>query len=257
MKLRVRMVFDLRALWQDAPSAHVVVLPELADGGYAGLRRGEGVHTLGDGLVNALRELSRRTLCTCIAGSLPLRSPRGVLTNSSLVFRNGRCIHRYDKMHLFTPVGDRTFFHAGSDNAVFVVHGGKRRVRAGVIICYDLRFPELTRFLAAAGMQVLFVVARWPMVRNDAWQALLKARAIENQIFVVGCNAQGPEGGCSFVYDPLGRLVCATRAHARAQALEAILDLEALREARVLHTNLQDAVLLRRIRCPVGKACAA
>jgi len=84
------------------------------------------------------------------------------------------------------------------------VHAGGSNIRAGVIICYDLRFPELTRMLALGGIQVLFIPARWPAIRNDAWQTLLKARAIENQIFVVGCNAPGKEGGLSYVFDPLG-----------------------------------------------------
>ena len=172
------------------------------------------------------------------------------MTNTSLVFRNGRCIHRYDKIHLFRPAGDTRYFRAGRDNAVFNVAAGKRRIRAGVILCYDLRFPELVRMLARAGMQVLFVPARWPVVRDDAWQTLLKARAIENQIFVVGCNARGSEGGFSYVFDPLGRMVLSTREEPAAPSQSVWLDFDLIREAHTGHRNLQDATFLKKTRFP-------
>lgn len=104
--------------------------------------------------------------------------------------------------------------------------------------------------LARAGMKVLFVPARWPEARDDAWQTLLKARAIENQIFVLGCNAQGKEGGYSYVYDPLGRLVTDTRQDPPGVFHEIQLDLEIIREARRFHKNLRDAVFLKNTRFP-------
>ena len=65
--------------------------------------------------------------------------------------------------------------------------------------------------LAREGIQLLLVPARWPAVRDDAWQTLLKARAIENQIFVAGCDAADSEGGYSYVFDPMGRLLLSSR----------------------------------------------
>jgi|WetSurMetagenome_2_1015567.scaffolds.fasta_scaffold35905_3 omega-amidase len=251
MRLQVLLAFETASLQPDMPPAHVIVLPELADRGYSALKQGEGVHTEEDEYVRQFRTISRRAHCTCIAGSLAIRNTRGVMTNSSLVFRNGACIHRYDKIHLFPPGGDTRFFRAGSTNKVFTVALENTRVRAGVIICYDLRFPELVRMLAMGGMQVLFVPARWPLVRDDAWQTLLKARAIENQIFVVGCNGRGTEGGFSYVFDPLGRLVMSSRDNPSAELIDVQLDLELIREAQALHRNLQDAVLLKKIRFPV------
>ncbi len=250
MKLHVTMVYDAPPLQTYSPSPHVLMVPEMYDGGYAALGRGEGVHSPRDEYVKMFRDFSRRAHCTCIAGSMAIRGRGGDMTNTSLVFRNGRCIHRYDKIHLFRPAGDTRYFRAGRGNAVFTVTVGKRRIRAGVIICYDLRFPELVRMLARAGMQVLFVPARWPVVRDDAWQTLLKARAIENQIFVVGCNARGSEGGFSYIFDPLGRLVLSTREKPAAPSHSVRLDFDLIREAHAGHRNLHDATFLQETRFP-------
>ena len=257
MRLHVLLAYETASLQQDMPSTHVIVLPELFDRGYAALKHGDGIHSADDEYVGLFRDISRRAHCTCIAGSLAIRDKHGSLANSSLVFRNGTCIHRYDKIHLFRPGGDTRYFRAGSSNKVFTVSLGGKRVRAGVIICYDLRFPELTRMLAQDGMQVLFVPARWPVMRDDAWQTLLKARAIENKIFTVGCNAQGKEGGYSYVFDPLGRLVMSSRRNPGAVSLDVRLDLDLIREAHALHKNLQDAVLLKKIRFPARSSRTA
>jgi predicted amidohydrolase len=74
----------------------------------------------------------------------------------------------------------------------------------GVIICYDLRFPEAVRPWFKSGLDLLCVPARWPRVRDDLWQALLRARAIENQCFVIGVDSRDVEGGGSYAYSPLG-----------------------------------------------------
>jgi omega-amidase len=248
MKLRVILVYDPATLQESLPPADLVVLPELMDGGYAALRRGKGIHTPDDRFLNQFRAMSRSMGCTCIAGSVPIPGKSGTMTNTALVFRNGRHVHRYDKIHLFGPGGELRLFRRGNANKVFAVSAGRSRVRGGVIICYDLRFPELVRLLASDGLQILCVPARWPVERDEAWQALLKARAIENQIFVVGCNAQGKEGGFSYVFDPLGGLVMSSRDDPAARFHEVTLDLERIREAHALHRNLRDAVLLRAIR---------
>ena len=81
-----------------------------------------------------------------------------------------------------------------------------------MIICYDLRFPELSRRLAVEGAQVICVPAQWPKPRQEHWRTLLRARAIENQLYVVSCNACGIIGkldlfGMSLIIDPKGELL--------------------------------------------------
>jgi omega-amidase len=234
----------------DFHQTDVILFPELVDGGYRALARGEGKHTIHDEYVNQFRRLSREATCMCIGGTVALRGSGRKTTNTCLVYQRGRLLHRYDKIHLFKPGGDAQYFLPGTRFGTFPMGGYARGLKAGIIICYDLRFPELTRALAQNGIGVLFVPARWPSVRDDAWRSLLKARAIENQIFVVGCNARGREGGFSYVFDPFGKVVFSSRVDPTAPYYKLELNLSLLEEAKRFHNNLADARLLKRIRIP-------
>lgn len=228
----------------------ILVFPEMVDSGYAALASGARPHIPGDRLLRTFAEWSNTLAPYCVGGSVYFRGPSPSPTNTSLVFHRGRRIHRYDKIHLFRPAGDHRFFRPGKSLRTFTAVLRGTRVRCGVIICYDLRFPELTRALAVRGLDVLFVPARWPAVRDDPWRALLKARAIENQIFVVGCNARGDEGGNSYVFDPLGAMVFSSRRAPGGRAHAVELDLRRIAEAQKLHRNLDEAVVLRSSRMP-------
>jgi predicted amidohydrolase len=172
-------------------------------------------------------------------------------TNTSYVFSRGRVLHRYDKLHLFRPTGDQKYFVRGEGIGTFgfMVPGG--RMRGGVILCYDLRFPELARVLALQKIQILFVPARWPAKRDTAWKTLLRARAIENQIFVVGCNARGNEGGQSYVFGPSGEQLHSSGSRRSSPLIKLSLDPASLAASRRLHRNLPEAVLLKKARLPL------
>jgi predicted amidohydrolase len=112
-----------------------------------------------------------------------LASPRGEL-------------HRYRKIHPFTYGGEREAFAAGSEVVTVDVDG----VRVTPFICYDLRFADV--FWETAASTDLYVVpANWPETRRRHWRALLVARAIENQAYVVGCNRVGSGGKLTYVGD--------------------------------------------------------
>ncbi|MDH3251353.1 MAG: carbon-nitrogen family hydrolase [Ignavibacteria bacterium] len=246
--LRVGLCND-NGIFAHDPSAlrrlDIVVFPELMDGGYARLYAGAAPHDLNDGWVSSFRRYSRRASSLLVAGSTYYRSPARRPTNTSFVFRGGRIIHRYDKIHLFKPCRDHRYFAPGKSVGTFLFTRRGIRLRVGVIICYDLRFPELTRMQASKGMQLLIVPARWPSARDEAWSTLLKARAIENQIFVIGCNAKGREGGASYVFGPAGELLFTDKGKRKQPAVETIvLDLSSLSAARRLHHNISDAVFL-------------
>jgi predicted amidohydrolase len=227
-----------------------LIFPEMVDSGYAALRDGAAPHTPGDGLLRRFAALSRTVATCCIGGSVYLRQPPPSASNASLVFTRGRLAFRYDKIHLFRPAGDHRYFRPGTRIGTFAVRLPAGRIRCGVVICYDLRFPELVRAMAARGLDILFVPARWPAVRDDAWRTLLKARAIENQVFVVGCNAPDAEGGPSYVFDPTGSMVFTSRTAPRARVHAVSLDLRRIAEAQQLHRNLNEAVVLRSSRVP-------
>jgi predicted amidohydrolase len=102
---------------------------------------------------------------------------------------------------------DEHLYLKGGDSAVQVFELDGRKM--GVIICYDLRFPELVRSLALQGAEVVFVVAEWPLARANHWEILQQARAIENQLFIVSCNRSGTYddvefAGRSMVINPWG-----------------------------------------------------
>jgi omega-amidase len=246
---RVESLADPRRV-PDLKGLDILVLPELADGGYAALAGGVSPHTPEDSYFTFFARLTRQYALCCVAGSACVAAPSGRQTNSSLVFHRGRKVHRYDKVHLFKPTGDDKLFSPGRSFAPFGITLQRQRIRAGVVICYDLRFPELIRAMAREGMHMLIVPARWPRARDEAWQALLKARAIENQVFVLGCNATGGEGGYSYGFDPLGRMIYSNQGR-KANDIETFtIDLRSLAAARRLHDNLREAVLLNKTTFP-------
>ena len=140
-----------------------------------------------------------------VAGSVAnLRG--GKIYNTACVFdREGSCAAEYDKTHLFTPMGEHAYFTPGDHLCRFRLDGQD----CALLICYDIRFPELTRTLTVQGVDVLFVVSQWPRARIPHLRALTVARAIENQMFVACCNSCGDTGetrfgGSSAVIDPWG-----------------------------------------------------
>lgn len=227
----------------------LLVFPELMDGGYAAVRRNEGRHTLDDELVTALRDASKRGPCI-VGGSVMLAAGGGKHTNTSLVFADGRVVHRYDKIHLFRPGNDHAYFVGGRSLGTFPLTVRGTKLRAGVVICYDLRFPELTRALAQDGLQLAIVPARWPAVRDLAWSTLLRARAIENQVFVVGCNAGGEEGGRSYVFGPGGEELLVVSQDDARPVVAVTIDTAMIAHAHRFHDNIREAVLLRAGRIP-------
>lgn len=149
--------------------------------------------------------LARQFGVNIVAGSVS-NVRGGKVYNTAFVFdRQGSCIAQYDKTHLFTPMGEDAFYTAGDHLCRFTLDG----ISCGLIICYDVRFPELVRSLALPGLDMLFVVSQWPESRIFHLRTLTTARAIENQMFVACCNSCGVAGdtvygGSSAIIDPLG-----------------------------------------------------
>ena len=152
--------------------------------------------------------LAREFKVNIVAGSVSNRRG-GQIFNTAYVFdRAGDAIASYDKTHLFSPMGEDKYYAQGDHLCRFELDG----VPCALIICYDVRFPELTRKLAVSGTDVLFMVSQWPDVRADHLRTLLRARAIENQMFVCGCNSCGhfddtKYGGGSVLIDPWGKVL--------------------------------------------------
>jgi len=125
---------------------------------------------------------------------------------------NGK-VSVYNKKHLFSFAGEDKFYSPGNEVLISKINNWKLKP----LICYDLRFPVWSR--NKKDYDVLIYVANWPEIRNDVWKILLKARAIENQCFVIGVNRIGNDGnniyhsGDSAIVDPKGNIISKTKAH--------------------------------------------
>ena len=184
---------------------NLAVLPEMWSSGFAYKNLNELAQRTA-GIVDELVELSRE-LKLVIFGSMP--EPHGdKVFNTAYVADNGRLAGFYRKLHLFSLLGEDKAFDGGDKWLLAATSLGK----IGVIICYDLRFPELSRRLAVEGADIICVPAQWPKPRQEHWRTLLRARAIENQLFVVSCNACGIIGkldffGMSMIINPKGEVL--------------------------------------------------
>jgi omega-amidase len=155
-------------------------------------------------ILEAWRERCRHHSMVMV-GSMPETDDGHLFNTSYVVDADGSVAARYRKMHLFSPNDEPVRFTAGEEPVVCDTMVG----HLGIMICYDLRFPELSRHLALAGAQILCVSALWPQVRVNHWDLLLRARSLENQVFVVGCNGWGMDGelnygGNSAIISPTG-----------------------------------------------------
>ena len=180
---------------------------------------------------NRIGELAKKYKVNIVAGSVS-NVRGGKVYNTAFVFdRTGSCIAEYDKTHLFTPMGEDDYYTCGNHLCRFELDG----VKCGIIICYDVRFPELTRSLALQGLDMLFVVSQWPKKRIFHLRTLTTARAIENQMFVVCCNSCGTAGktvygGNSAIIEPFGKTL--VLAGENEEILTAECDLQILNEIR-------------------------
>lgn len=186
--------------------AQLAVLPEMWSSGFAYKNLTELAQRTAAVLAE-LQELSARHKLVVI-GSQPESADDGRVYNTAHVIDNGTITASYRKLHLFSLLGEDKAFKAGNGWCLAETSLGK----IGVIICYDLRFPELSRRLALEGARVICVPAQWPKPRQEHWRTLLRARAIENQLYVVSANACGPIGkleffGMSMVIDPKGEVL--------------------------------------------------
>jgi predicted amidohydrolase len=188
----------------------IIVFPEMFDTGFSmnisALRKDGKGETEG-----VLSGLAKKYGLNVVAGFAEKTAGRKKAKNLASVFdRSGSVIASYAKMRPFTFADEDKYFSSGNSSVVFSVEG----VPASVFICYDLRFPELFREVAREVL-IIFVIANWPERRKDHWETLLKARAIENQCFVIGVNRTGKDGngirypGASHVYGPTGKDLCA------------------------------------------------
>ena len=156
---------------------------------------------------------------------------------------NGLILARYRKIHLFSLSGEDKNYSAGNETVITKM--GKTKI--GLSICYDLRFPELYRKYAKEEVDILVNIASWPTQRSSHWIDLLKARAIENQCFVIGVNRVGDDptlsyNGCSSVFDPMGKELVTVKDKEEFISIE--LDLSLPKKTREILPFLNDMKMI-------------
>lgn len=215
-----------------AENPDVIVLPETWDISYLPKDASRQMCDTNCRRVSAeIGALARKFGVNIVAGSVS-NQRGGKLYNTACVFdRLGNLVATYDKTHLFSHSHEDTIYQKGEDLCTFTLDG----VRCGVIICYDVRFPELTRTMCLDGMDLLFVVCQWPKARTNLMQNLSMTRAIENQMFVVCCNACGTAGekvcgGSSAIFAPMGEILAS--ATDEEEIITADCNLEKLQKIR-------------------------
>ncbi len=203
-----------------------------------------------------LAAAARRHGIWIIGGTQPLKSEAadGRVTNTALVYDpSGRCVARYDKIHLFDvdvpgKPGETYRESANVAPGRDVVLVDTPAGRVGLSVCYDMRFPELYRRLSAAGAEILVMPAAFTVPTGRAhWETLLRARAVENLCYVVAAAQSGvhPNGretyGDSLIIDYWGRVL--TRLPRGSGVISATIDRDALQRVRAEFPALQNRAL--------------
>lgn len=234
-----------------ARGADLIVLPELWRSGYFAFDSYETCAEPLDGdTAAAAADWARDLGCHIHLGSFVERDSGGRLHNTALmVTPHGRSLLVYRKIHLF-GLGSREpeLITPGAGLTVAATDFGT----AGAAICYDLRFPELWRGLVDGGATMAIISAAWPVARVSHWQLLTTCRAVENQMFVIACNAAGTQdgvmlGGRSRVVAPTGEVIA--EAGADEEVLFAELEPSLVDRVRREYPALRD----RRLRFTVGE----
>lgn len=213
------------------PADSLVMLPEMFATGFT-MNAETMAETYGGETEKFLSQSAKANGIWIVAG-VAMRGRDGSCRNKALVFSPaGELNAFYAKRRLFTPGGESEHYVPGEKPVVFRC----QECTAAPLICYDLRFPELFREVAAAHRPELFlVIASWPEKRILHWVRLIQARAIENQAYVVGVNRVGQDPfytyvGRSLIVDPNGDILA--DAGEREGWISAELDLETLKQYR-------------------------
>lgn len=160
----------------------LIVLPEMFSTGFT-MHPKSVAETMQGETIAWLQHLAKAKNCA-ITGSLVIKENNSFYNRLVFVFPDGRIQH-YDKRHLFSLAGEHHEYTSGIEKMIIEYKGWK----ICPLICYDLRFPVFSR--NSEEYDLLLYVANWPKVRSNAWNALLKARAIENMCYTIGVNRIG------------------------------------------------------------------
>lgn len=190
----------------------VLILPEMWNCPYQNKNMKEAI-AYQEESIQLLKDLSLRNKQVVIGGSIPYQE-NGKIYNACFIFDQGKQIAKYYKMHLMTFHGKQSYsevevFSPGNSFVTFEIQG----VKVGILLCYDIRFPQPSTLLANKGVQILFLPAAFnQQVRKKHWEILLRTRALDNQFYVCGVNPSYTyqsyhSDGHSMIVNPDGQII--------------------------------------------------
>ena len=231
---------EAQRLMDSQPASDLYVLPEMWSTGFATEPGGIACPDTDNDALRWMQQAAQARRCA-ISGSLAVQLADGTYRNRHY-FVDGRsdALYYYDKHHLFTYGHENQYYTPGQQHTIVSYNG----FRLLLLTCYDLRFPCWSRYADSLEYDAIVCVANWPQSRQSAWQLLTRARAIENQCYLIGVNRVGDDhyshyAGVSAIIDPIGRTVIQCRRH-MVQALTADLDLSELQRRRTKFRVLDD-----------------
>lgn len=216
-------------LISDAQGSDLYVLPEMWSTGFMTEPKDCAENAEEGGSFEWMKHEAHAHDCA-VCGSLAVMTRQGELRNRNyFVLPDGERYH-YDKHHLFSYGGEDRAYTAGKERAVAEYRG----FRFLLLTCYDLRFPLWGRY--KGDYDAVIFVANWPQSRREAWMTLLKARAIENQCYVIGANRTGADPTCAYsgdsaIIDPKGRIMAQAVGNGE-QAVTADISIDELKDFR-------------------------
>jgi len=239
---RVSRVARVSKMLWNLSGTDLVILPEMWSAGFFAFDRyAEEAEPLDGDTAGAIREAAAATGAYIHGGSFVERAGDGRLHNTSiLVSPEGEIVHVYRKVHLFGYRSrEAELLTPGSSVETYRAAFGV----AAMTTCYDLRFPESYRIFLDKGAEFVLVPAAWPASRVEHWRLLTRARAIENEAVVVGCNVAGIQdgvamGGHSIVVDPWGEVIA--EAGAEEELITVNIDPRVVSEARAEYPWISD-----------------
>lgn len=227
-------------LMDEAPDGDLYVLPEMWSTGFATQPEGIAAEEADNAALKWMLQTAKERQCA-ISGSLAVKAEDGSFRNRHY-FIDGRAgkTNFYDKHHLFSYGGEHLAYTPGQAHTIVNYMGW----RLLLLTCYDLRFPCWSRYADGLEYDAVICVANWPSSRQSAWQLLNRARAIENQCYMIGVNRVGDDQRCHYigasaVIDVTGRTVAQCRLGV-PQALTCDIQLEELQRRRTKFRVLDD-----------------
>ena len=226
-------------LMAQATDADLYVLPEMWSTGFATEPEGIAEEEVSSIALEWMKTKAWELHCA-ICGSLAIHVDGTYRNRQYFIDGRNNAVSHYDKHHLFTYGHEDQFYTPGDRHTVVEYEG----FRFLLVTCYDLRFPLWSRYCEAHPYDAIICVANWPESRQNAWHILTRARAIENQAYIIACNRVGDDSynhyrGCSAIISPIGKTLAACKKN-QPDTASFLLDLESLQHKRTKFKVLEE-----------------